>query len=216
MPISANSSKSLDRIPRANPTSNPTDTAKKNFDAVRYGNHHGSISFGHIHKEGDVTSSILLQGSDGEHSICMDEDGQRKGWTSSIAPGNFQVECGSANEQSQDSLILNAKNGNIVIVATNGKIRMEADDIEFVARGSDGSQGNIKMTATENFYLDAKKVLINAKSFIKIASPGTIEICANSVLKIYGSMIRGITDACGTKDSKVGGQRFQQECVKSS
>lgn len=214
MPISANSSKSLDRIPRANPSKNPTDTAKTNYDAVRYGNNHGSISFGHIHKEGDVTSSVLLQGFDGEHSICLDEDGQRKGWTSSIAPGNFQVECGSANEQSQDSLILNAKNGNIVIVATNGKIRMEADDIEFVARGSDGSQGNIKMTATENFYLDAKKVLINAKSFIKIASPGTCEICANSVLKIYGSMIRGISDACGKKDSKVGGKRFQQECVK--
>ena len=216
MPISANSSKSLDRIPRANPSKNPTDTAKTNYDAVRYGNNHGSISFGHIHKEGDVTSSVLLQGFDGEHSICLDEDGQRKGWTSSIAPGNFQVECGSANEQSQDSLILNAKNGNIVIVATNGKIRMEADDIEFVARGSDGSQGNIKMMATENFYLDSKKVIINAKSFIKIATPGTMEICANSVLKIYGSMIRGITDACGTKDSKVGGQRFQQECVKSS
>jgi phosphoribosylformylglycinamidine (FGAM) synthase-like enzyme len=188
MPISANSSKSLDRIPRANPSKNPTDTAKTNYDAVRYGNNHGSISFGHIHKEGDVTSSV--------------------------APGNFQVECGSANEQSQDSLILNAKNGNIVIVATNGKIRMEADDIEFVARGSDGSQGNIKMTATENFYLDAKKVLINAKSFIKIASPGTCEICAHSVLKIYGSMIRGLSDACGKKDSKVGGKRFQQECVK--
>ena len=50
MPISANSSKSLDRIPRAKPTSNPTDTAKKNYDAVRYGNHHGSISLGHIPK----------------------------------------------------------------------------------------------------------------------------------------------------------------------
>ena len=102
-----------------------------------------------------------------ENILFVDEDGQRKGWTSSIAPGNFQVECGSANEQSQDSLILNAKNGNIIIVATNGKIRMEADDIEFVARGSDGSQGNIKMMATENFYLDSKKVIINAKGFIK-------------------------------------------------
>jgi len=214
MAISANSNPSLDRIPRATPTSNPTDTARKNYDTVRYGNHHGSISFGHIHKEADVTSSILLQGSDGEHSICMDEDGKRKGWTTCIGPGNFQVECGSGNQETQDSLILNAKNGNILIVATNGKIRMEADDIEFVARGSDGSQGNIKMMATENFYLDSKKVLINAKSFLKIATPGTAEICANSVLKLYGSMIRGVTDACGKKDSKVGGQRFQQQCVK--
>lgn len=215
MAISANKTPSLDRIPKANPGLNPTDTCKKNYDALRYGNHHGSISFGHIHKEGDVTSSVLLQGSDGEHSICMDEDGQRKGYTTCIGPGNFQVECGSANQQTQDSLMLNAKNGNIVIVATNGKIRMEADDIEFVARGSDGTRGNIKMTATENFYLDSKKVLINAKSFLKIATPGTAEICANGVMKIYGSMIRGVTDACGKKDSKVGGKRFQQQCVKT-
>jgi len=214
MAISANSSDSLDRIRKSNSSENPKDTAKSNYDAIRYGNRHGSISFGHIHKEGDVTSSILLQGSDGEHSICLDEDGQREGWTSCIGPGNFQVECGSDNEKSQDSLILNAKNGNILIVATNGKIRMEADDIEFVARGSDGGQGNIKMKATENFYLDSKKILMNGANYIKIATPGTAEICANSVLKIYGSMIRGVSDACGKKDSKVGGQRFQQQCVK--
>ena len=46
-------------------------------------------------------------------------DGQRKGWTTSTGPGNFNVECGSANEEAQDSLILNAKNGNILITATN-------------------------------------------------------------------------------------------------
>ena len=216
MAISANSSKSLDRIPRATPTTNPSDTAKQNYDAIRYGNHHGSISFGQIHKEADVTSSVLLQGSDGEHSISLDEDGRREGWTTSISPGNFQVECGSANDKVQDSLILNAKNGNIIIVATNGKIRMEADDIEFVARGSNGSQGNVKVVATENFYLDAKKVLINAKNYYKIATSGTGEVCANSLLKMYGSMIRGVTDACSKKDSKVGGKRYQQQCVQAN
>ena len=32
----------------------PTDTAKQNYTAIRYGNDHGSLSFGHIHKPGDV------------------------------------------------------------------------------------------------------------------------------------------------------------------
>lgn len=212
MPISQNSSKSIDRIPKENPGTNPTDTVKQNYDAIRYGNNHGSISFGQIDKKGEVTSSVLLQGSIGEHSFAMDEDGPRKGWTTSTSPGNFQVECGSSNEQAQDSLMLNAKNGNILIVATNGKIRFEADDIEFISRGTGTDQGNVKITATENFVVDAKKVLINSKSFFKIASSGSGEVCANSVLKTYGSIIRGVTDACAKKDSKVGGQRFQKQC----
>ena len=33
------------------------------------------------------------------------------------------------------SLILNAKNGNILITATNGKIRLQGTDIELVAVG---------------------------------------------------------------------------------
>lgn len=210
MPISANSSKSLDRIPKSNPGSNPTDTAKQNYTALNYGNDHGSISFGHIHKEADVTSSVLLQSDNGEHSFSLDKDGQRKGWTSSISPGNFQVECGSTNQAAQDSLMLNAKNGNICIIAINGKIRMEADDFEFVARG-DNSQGNFKVVASESISLESKKVLVNAKSKFRIVSPGSGEIIANGVLTTYGSIIRGVSDACSKKDSKVGGRRFQQQ-----
>jgi len=212
MSISANSSKSLDRIPKADAGTNPTDTAKQNYTGQRFGNNHGSINFGHIHKKGDVTSSVLLQGSDGEHSFSMDEDGPRKGWTTSTSPGNFQIECGSANDAAQDSLMINAKNGNILIVAKNGKIRMEADDIELVARGTGTNQGNVQVTATENISLNSKQFLVNAKNLYKIVSPGTGEICANSALKIYGSMIRGVTDACSKKDSKVGGQKYQQKC----
>ena len=51
-----------------------------------------------------------------------------------MCPGNFQVECGSANTEEQDTMI-NAKNGNIDIIATNGKIRLQATDIELIAVG---------------------------------------------------------------------------------
>ena len=39
-----------------------------------------------------------------------------------------------------------------------------------------------------------------------------IDVAANSCLKIYGSIIRGVTDACAVKDSKCGGQKFQKQC----
>jgi len=186
-------------------------SAKQNYTAIKYGNNQGSIAFGQIHKQGDVTSSIMLETPDGEHQLSLDLDGERTGWTCSTSPGNFQVECGSANQEAEDSLVLNAKNGNIIIMATNGKIRMQATDIELVAVGEGGAKGNIKMNATESIVTESKKLLMTAKSFYRIASPQTGEVVANGVLKLYGSIIRGVTDAVAVKDSKVGGQRFQKQ-----
>ena len=118
-------------------------TTKQNYTAIRYGNEKGSLAFGHIHKDAAVTSGVMLRTPDAEHQFSLDIDGERKGWTTSTGPGNFQVECGSANEEDQDSLILNAKNGNIMITATNGKIRMQGNDIEIIAISYKGDGGNI-------------------------------------------------------------------------
>ena len=190
---------------------NPADTAKNNYTGVRYGNDHGSCSFGHIHKPGDVTAGILLQAKDGRHTFFMDNDGQRKGWTSAVAPGNYQVTCGEDNEEAQDSMFLHASNGNIVVLATNGKLRLQATDIELVAIGEGGSKGNIKMTATENVSIDCKKFQFNAKNYYKLCTSGEADIVANGVMHIYSSVIKGVTDGCTLKDSKNNLQRIQQE-----
>ena len=186
-------------------------SAKQNYTAIKYGNNQGSIAFGQIHKQGDVTSSVMLETPDGEHQLSLDLDGQRTGWTCSTSPGNFQVECGSANQEAEDSMVLNAKNGNIIIMATNGKIRLQGTDIELVAVGEGGAKGNIKMNATESIVTESKKFLVTAKSFYRIASPQTGEVVANGVLKLYSSIIRGVSDAVAVKDSKVAGQRFQRQ-----
>ena len=203
-----NPTTSNDRLPNKSGGGN---NLKQNFTAIKYGNDHGSIAFGKIHKKADVTSDIMLAASDGEHFMSMDKDGQRTGWTTIMSPGNFQVECGSNREENDDACMINAKNGNIDIIATNGKIRLQATDIELVAVGGSVDKGNIRVSATENFSVDAKKVLLSSKVNTKIASAGITEVVGNSCLKIYGSVIRGVSDACAVKDTKVGGQRYQQQ-----
>ena len=197
-------------MPQSQNIDNTKDSpsTKKNYSAIRYGNEKGSISFGHIHKDAAVTSGVMLQTPDAEHSITLDVDGEREGWTSVVQPGNFQVECGSANEEPEDSLILNAKNGNICITATNGKIRLQGTDIELIAIGDKGDRGNIKIDATENVLVECNKYLLNAKAMYRMCSPQRGEIISNGVMKMYGSIIRGVTDACSQKDSKVGGKRI--------
>ena len=197
-----------DRLPKNSSTSR---NAESNTNGIRYGNSHGSISFGHIDEYGIVTSSFLAQGSDARQSICLDETGKRKGWATITAPGNFSVSCGEDKEEAEDSLCLYAENGNIIINAGNGRIRMEADDIEIISRGVGTSKGNILLKATETVEINSKKFIANASSLYKIVTSGQGEIVANSQLQIYASIIRGVTDACATKDSKNNHQRIQQK-----
>ena len=85
---------------------NPTVTAKQNYTAVKYGNDKGTLRFGHIHKKGDVTSGCMLDTPDGRHQFSLDIDGQRKGWTTSTSPGNFNVLAGEDNTEPQDTITI--------------------------------------------------------------------------------------------------------------
>jgi len=195
-----------DRLSKPNSTPNPTDQAVQNYTEIGLGNDKGSIKMGHVHKQGDVTAGIGLYTPNAEHQLSLDIDGQRPGWTISTGPGAFQVECGSKMEEAENSVLITAVNGDVSIVATNGKIRLQGTDIELTAVGEGQTKGNIKLEATENVILESKKVVVTAKTLYKLCTSGDAEIVANGVLEMYGSIIRGVTDAVKIKDSKVAGQ----------
>ena len=181
---------------------------KQNYTAVRYGTDKGSIKFGHIHKKADVTAGVMLETPDGRHAFYMDVDKPRKGWTTSTSPGNFQVMCGLDNEEAGNSMMLEAWNGDISIIARNGKIRLQATDIEMVAVGeAEEGKGNITCTATETFTVhETPKIILKSTSLTLLKGTGIIEVAANSCLKVYSSLIKGITDASSKKNSKCGGR----------
>ena len=208
MPIPQNRRKTSD------PTQSISNTAKKSFTSVSQGNDHGSISFGQISADGAVTSNILLQASDGRHSIALDKDGLRKGSTQITAPGRISIQSGEDRAEAEDTIHIEAKNGNIAIIASNGKIRIQGTDIELIATGEGGSKGNIQLNATENIKFESKKFLVNATVMYKLASAGSAEIVANSCMTIYSSIIRGVTDGVANRDGKCGGQDFQRKNSK--
>ena len=186
---------------------------KQNYTAVRYGTDKGSLKFGHIHKKADVTAGVMLDTPDGRHQFSLDIDGKRKGWTTSTSPGNFQVMCGEDNTEAQNSMMLEAWHGDITIVAHDGKIRLQGTDIELVAiGGAEEGKGNITCAASETFTVhETPKIILKSTSLTQIKGTGMIDIAANSCLKIYGSIIKGVTDACSVKDSKCGTQREQKK-----
>tara|TARA_Y100001938_G_C8014046_1_gene391596 strand:+ start:343 stop:996 length:654 start_codon:yes stop_codon:yes gene_type:complete len=205
-------------------TKNKRDSpqAEKNFTAIRYGNDKGSISFGHIHKQGDVTAGALLATPKGDHQLSLDISGPREGWTTSTSPGNFQVKCGfdpekiSKEDGKNISMILLSENGDIVIKAANGSIRMEALNIEMSTTGKGTDIGNIKMTASENIDIKSKKFLVDAKNMFRLVSPMMGQLVGGLVLQTYSGVFYGVTGACSVKNAKNAGQELLKQFTKTS
>ncbi len=203
------------RIPEASSDtpSGKNETAKISYTTTGYGNDHGSLHFGKIDRYGTVTAGVVLQARDGRQQLSMDNDGERKGFTTLTTPANFSLRCATDKtlvDEAKDTLSIISDNGNIVINAGNGKIRMQATDIEMIAVGEGGSKGHIKMSASESVSIDCKKFLASSSAFYRISSVGYGEVSTCGPLTIYGMMIHGITASVAIKDSKVGGQLFQR------
>ena len=201
-------------MPRQKNTDNSrasNSTAKCNFNAIQYGNDHGRIAFGKVHKKADVTSSVMLEAKDGRHKFSMDHDGQRKGWTTLTSPGSIQMKCGHDFEEEEDAFFLEAINGDIDIIATNGKIRLQANDIELVTVGGDTDAGHIKMTASESITLDAKKITCTGKNLVRLATPNTLDLVANGQMKFISGVCRAATNGSAQKDSKYNHKFFNDK-----
>ena len=194
-------------------TNPPTDTAKQNYTAQTIGkNEKGSVWIGPIHKQGDVTSAVVLRNEqDRTHQLCLDIDGERPGSTTSTSPGKLQMDCGDNMKEAEDSCLIHAHNGNIIIKASNGKIRMEATDIEIVTKGDGETKGHLKLNIDETIEVECKKLVTSSQVLTKLCSAGDFEQAANGVLSTYASLLTSITDAVFKKPSKFGGQRERQK-----
>ena len=183
-------------------------STKKNYWAQVISSMNGMISFGGLSPKEDVTHSIELRALDGRHFISMEEDGPRQGWTTMNSPGATMIHCGSDLAEMDDSsttsktekeaFVLIANNGDIQLKATNGKIRIEALDIEFCATGN-APQGQFWVNANESIKLDSKNITIDAKGGCKILTTGLMTISGGLATAIFSPIISGVSAATISK-----------------
>ena len=93
-----------------------------------------------------------------------------------------------------------AENGDIIIKAPRGRIKLEAESIELTAQGFDGRTGNILLDADDKIALNGQIVDIKSRVSTKIFSESTVNMIGNGIMNIYG----GLTDFAdrSTKGSK--------------
>ena len=146
---------------------------KKNYWTQAIGTQDALIQFGGVSSEKDVTSSFKVRALDGRHFFTMDQDGQRKGWTTLVSPGATQVITGEDLVKGQNAIFVEAENGDIIIKATDGNIRFEGDKIELVAREEINMEAHNKIDInSNNVNIDARaRMRITARQFLLVDAP---------------------------------------------
>lgn len=179
-----------------------------NYDTTQYGTKDGEIKFGHLNADGNISAFIVRSGSEANHYINMISEGNShlKDGTIHRCKGAFQVKAGdnvvSENKQENIAIYLEAVEGDIVINAPNGSVRIIGKDIQFKATGSD-DRGNINIDATEKILLKSRVATINASAAITLVSNRQIDVIGKSFLNFYGGMIDCADSATKKRGSKI-------------
>ena len=162
---------------------------KKNYWTQAIGTQDALIQFGGVSSEKDVTSSFKVRALDGRHFFTMDQDGQRKGWTTLVSPGATQIITGEELEKGQNAIFVEAENGDIIIKATDGNIRFEGDKIDFVARDSFSVEAHNKIDINSN------NVNIEARARMRITARQFLLVDAPCGMQILSKIIQGVSAA---------------------
>ena len=162
---------------------------KKNYWTQAIGTQDALIQFGGVSSEKDVTSSSKVRALDGRHFFTMDQDGQRKGWTTLVSPGATQIITGEDLEKGQNAIFVEAENGDIVIKATDGNIRLEGDRIDLFAKEE------INMEACNKIDINSNNVNIEARARMRITARQFLLVDAPCGMQILSKIIQGVSAA---------------------
>ena len=194
---------------------------KESFHPYFVGTEHGRLSFGTIRKNNEISACMLQSGPDGgRHYIVMEETGSAeegtKGSTKSYCPGTFTVKSGKDIVNYPDdedeprnipAIWYEAENGDIIIKAPRGRIKLEAESIELTAQGIDGRTGNILLDADDKIALNSQIIDIKSRVSTKIFSESTVDIIGNGIMNVYGGLVDFADRTTKGKPSKTcGGQ----------
>lgn len=169
----------------------------KNYETKRTGTKDGQISFGQIHND-QVKSSIMLQGQESLEYISIDQTEPRKRWITSRCRGRYQVKCGDDIEKDQIGMWFNADRSDILI-QTKGRLRLEAENIDIIARGPDSTKGVVNIISNESVNVETKKFTANASETIGMFSDGEMTQSAINIMKIFGGSIQKMTSTSALK-----------------
>lgn len=186
--------------------------AKETFESLQYGNRFGNISFGSLNLAGsggleaDVLTGVMLQAYDSLHYVHMENDGIRKGWTMMRSPGVWEVKCADSVQKGAIGGYIHVENGDLVLKAPNGRIRLQAVDIDLRADGTNERTGYINIESNNTVSIKTGQFKVTAQNGINLFSPQAVTVASNTALSLTSNFISGLTSAA----NELGAKAFNQ------
>ena len=177
---------------------------QKNNHPYIAGTEHGTISFGRVNTfSNEIDACKIANGPDaGRHYIRMQETGSKengsKGSTTMVCPGALTALAGkdiinypkgSDTPRDLPAIYYEAENGDIILTAPRGKIKIAAEAIEIIAKGSDGRTGVVNINADDKILLDAQTIDLQSKVSTKIFSEKTVDMIGKGIMNVYGGLV---------------------------
>lgn len=166
---------------------------------ITTGTNDGSIRFGDLGMDGAKAGVMLRNGmpiAESTHYMRMLSTGKFAGGTTNRCPGTYQIKCGNAPVDDV-AFVVHAVDGDIVIGAPSGRVRIFGESIDLIAEGA-GNKGNINIIASNTVTTDAKQIKSKASGSVVLASSGIFQISCSNVCYLDASFIKGGTCAAVT------------------
>lgn len=154
------------------------------------------------------------------HYIGLHMDGELAGGTTIVAPSIFQVYCGEkpvsksggaaglASQESSNGIafVAHAENGDMILSAPKGRIRIMAQDIDLVTHGDKSGNGFISMSASGTVKMKGDRIEAEGADAVKfgtereygISVPGTYKIECGRLKIVEGADASPLGSQSGT------------------
>lgn len=200
----------------------------KSDDYLPISNTVGKIAFGEV-TGNNQKMAVLIQNIFPNtnfkigHYIGLWCEGPLAGGINIVAPSIVQIYCGekpvaksgsgsgsealtslgSSKEANGVAFITHAVNGDIILSAPNGRIRLLAKDIDLVASGSKTGNGFVTLNASQTLQLKGNRVETEASEAVKVGCERQLGISVPGTYKIECGRLKVVE---GADVSAVGGQ----------
>ena len=180
---------------------------KKNFWTQVISSMNAVVKFGSVSPDKQSIETMRVVANDSRHHFIMNET-----LKSSVlmSPGKTTIQCGEDVKRDDRALSIRSKNGDILIAAEHGRIKIQAKNIEFVATSDRPEEANIEFRSDNDFEVTkCRDFVVNSTRNARIDAQNLLGLKSHKELHFITSLFKGVSaitlkDKGGIKDAKLG------------